>query len=387
MRLRMHPLFGATATPEPPGVKTLRIMLAVSSMVAGGAERVAATLVNHWSANGHKVALITVASTDLDFYPLDQRVTRIALDLNRSSRNWRDFVVDNFKRVRKLRSAIRDCKPQVILSFLDTTNVRILLASIGTGIPVIVSERTDPTQSSLGRTVKFLRRLLYKRARAVVVQTPGIARWASSFVRSEAIHVIPNPISQRFRKGDQLEPKRDGHHVIAIGRLEAVKGFDMLLRAFAQSAQQHPGWTLKIIGDGSEREQLRDLAAALQIGDRVSWERAVKEPEKELHRSDLFVLSSRYEGFPNVLLEAMACGLPVVSFDCPSGPREIIHDGEDGLLVPANEIGALAAAMSRLMGSEDERKRLGERAAHVVERFGLAKVADMWTNVFEQALR
>src|SRR4029077_10492343 len=159
----------------------MRIMLAISNMGAGGAERVAATLVNHWSANGYKVALITNALSDLDFYPLDQRVTRICLDLSHSTTTWCDFVVINFKRIRKLRSAICDFKPEVILSFLDTTNVRMLLASIGTGIPVIVSERTDPTQSSLGRSVKLLRRLLYKRASAVVVLTPGIARWAKSF--------------------------------------------------------------------------------------------------------------------------------------------------------------------------------------------------------------
>ena len=365
----------------------MRIMLAISSMTAGGGERVAATLSNHWIANGHEVALLTVASSDLDFYPLDQRVTRIALDLNRSSRNWRDFVVYNFKRVRKLRLAIHDFKPEVIVSLLDTTNVRMLLASIGTGVPVIVQEQIDPTQHPLGRTVRFLRRLLYKRASAVVVLTPGIARWARRFVRAEAIHVIPNLVSEQFCKSGKVESGRNGYRVIAIGRLEAQKGFDLLLRAFAQSAQEHPGWTLMIIGDGSERDQLRVLAGALQIGDRVSWERAVKEPQEEMRRSDLFVLSSRYEGFPLVLLEAMACGLPVISFDCPSGPREIIHDGEDGLLVPPNEIDALAAAMSRLMSSEDERKRLGDRAVGIVDRFGLAKIADMWTTVFEQALR
>jgi len=365
----------------------MRIMLAVSSMVAGGAERVAATLVNHWSAIGHEVALLTVASTDLDFYSLDERVTRIALNLNRSSLNWRDFVHDNFKRLRKLRSAIRDFEPDVILSFLDTTNVRMLLASIGTGVPVIVEEHTDPTQSSLGGTVRLLRRLLYRRARAVVVLHPGIARWARDFVGSEAIHVIPNPISPQFHQNGRVERAKGGHCIIAIGRLEPVKGFDMLLRAFAEPAKQHPGWTLKIIGDGSKRDQLQALASALQIRDRVIWEGAIKEPEKELLRSDLFVLSSRYEGFPMALLEAMACGLPVVSFDCPSGPREIIHDGEDGLLVPPNEIGALATAMSRLMSSENERKRLGERAAHVVDRFGLPRIADMWAAVFEQTLR
>jgi glycosyltransferase involved in cell wall biosynthesis len=364
----------------------MRIMLAVTTMTAGGAERVAATLVNHWSANGHKVALITVASSDLDFYALDQRVTRIALDLSHGTKTWREFVTVNFKRIRKVRSAVRDFKPDVILSFLDTTNVRMLLASIGTGIPVIVEEHIDPTQNPVGRTVKLLRHVLYKRAAAVVVLTPGIAQWASSFVKKEAIRVIPNPISQQFCKNGKLEPEKDGHRVIAIGRLEEQKGFDMLLKAFAQCAQEHPGWTLKIIGDGSEREQLRALAAALQIGDRVAWERAVKEPERELHRSDLFVLSSRYEGLPMVLLEAMACGLPVVSFDCPSGPREIIHDGEDGLLVPPNEIGALARAMSRLMSREDERKRLGESATRVVERFGLDKVTEIWSKLFEQVV-
>jgi GalNAc-alpha-(1->4)-GalNAc-alpha-(1->3)-diNAcBac-PP-undecaprenol alpha-1,4-N-acetyl-D-galactosaminyltransferase len=364
----------------------MRIMLAVSSMEAGGAERVAATLVNHWSTNGDEVALITVASSDLDFYPLDERVTRIALDLSHSSRGWRDFVIDNFKRIRKLRSAICDFKPQVIVSFLDTTNVRMLLASIGTGVPLIVEEHTDPTQHSLGRIVKLLRRLLYKRASAVVVLTPGIAKWASSFIKKEAIHVIPNPIGQQFCQNGKPEPERDGHRVIAIGRLEEQKGFDMLLKAFAQCTQQHHGWTLKIIGDGSERERLQELAAALHIRDRVFWDRAVKQPEKELHRSDLFVLSSRYEGLPMVLLEAMACSLPVVSFDCPSGPGEIIHDGEDGLLVRPNDVDALAQAMSRLMSNEHERKRLGERAAHVVERFGLARVAEMWGMLFEQAV-
>lgn len=356
-------------------------------MVAGGAERVAATLVNHWSANGHEIALITVASSDIDFYAVDQRVTRIALGLNHGSKSWSDFVFANLKRIKMLRSAIRKFTPDVILSFMDTTNVRILLASIGVGIPVIVEEHIDPTQHSLGRLVRLLRRLLYKRAAAVVVLTPRIAQWARGFVKSEVVHVIPNPISEQFFKGDKREAQKDSRRVIAIGRLEPQKGFDMLLRAFAQNAQEHPTWNLMIIGDGGERDRLRARAAALRITDRVHWKREVKEPERELRDSDLFVLSSRYEGFPMVLVEAMACGLAVVSFDCPSGPREIIDDGKDGLLVPANDVYSLAQAMSRLMAAADERKRLGACAARNVERFGVCRVADMWNTVFEQAIR
>jgi GalNAc-alpha-(1->4)-GalNAc-alpha-(1->3)-diNAcBac-PP-undecaprenol alpha-1,4-N-acetyl-D-galactosaminyltransferase len=365
----------------------MRIMLAVSSMGAGGAERVAATLVNHWSATGHVVALVTVASSDLDFYPLDRRVARIDLDLLRNSRNWRDFLLVNFERLRRLRSAIREFSPEVIVSFLDATNVRMLLASIGTGVPVIVEEHIDPRQRPLGGIVKFLRHLLYKRAAAVVVLTPGIAQWASGFVKQEAIHVIPNPIDGQFCKNGKLEPHSDRRQVIAIGRLERQKGFDMLLKAFAGCAEEHPGWTLKIIGDGSEREQLEALARTLQISDRVDWQRVAKEPERNLRCSDFFVLSSRYEGLPMVLLEAMACGLPVVSFDCPSGPREIIQDGENGLLVAANETDALAQAMSRLMSNDNERKRLAQNATRIVERFGLGKIAEMWSTLFEQVVR
>jgi GalNAc-alpha-(1->4)-GalNAc-alpha-(1->3)-diNAcBac-PP-undecaprenol alpha-1,4-N-acetyl-D-galactosaminyltransferase len=206
-------------------------------------------------------------------------------------------------------------------------------------------------------------------------------------LKKEAIRVIPNPIGEQFRKNGKLEARKEGHRAIAIGRLEAQKGFDMLLKAFAQCAPEHPSWNLKIIGDGSEREHLQVLARSLQISDRVEWQPMAREPEKELHCSDLFVLSSRYEGLPMVLLEAMACGLPVVSFDCPSGPGDVIRDGEDGLLVPPNEIAALARAMSRLMTAEDERKRLGERAARVVERFGVPRITEMWTALFDQVLK
>jgi hypothetical protein len=111
----------------------MRIMLAITTMTAGGAERVAATLVNYWTAEGHQVALVTVASTNRDFYPLDYRVTRFALDLSHPTNTWRDFVMVNLNRITKLRSAIRKFKPDIILSFIDTTNVRVLLASIGTG--------------------------------------------------------------------------------------------------------------------------------------------------------------------------------------------------------------------------------------------------------------
>jgi glycosyltransferase involved in cell wall biosynthesis len=229
--------------------------------------------------------------------------------------------------------------------------------------------------------------VLYPSARAVVVQTAGISQWAQRIVRKEAIYVIPNPISEQFLGSHESNGTSSYHTVVAIGRMEPQKGFDRLLTAFAKCARRHPEWTLRIVGEGTERPQLHALAVKLKLESRIRFDTVTKEPEKVLRDSDLFVLSSRYEGFPMVLLEAMACGLPVISFDCPTGPREMIRDGIDGVLVPPDDVEALAKAMDGLMGAQQERQRLAARAVEVSERFGLSRVMAMWSEVLGKAAR
>jgi GalNAc-alpha-(1->4)-GalNAc-alpha-(1->3)-diNAcBac-PP-undecaprenol alpha-1,4-N-acetyl-D-galactosaminyltransferase len=363
----------------------MKTMFVVYSMMAGGAERVAATLVNHWVNAGDELSLVTITSSDTDFYQLDGRIKRVALDLGRASRTWRESVANNFRIITRLREVMHEVQPDVLLSFLDLVNLRVLLAAFGTGMPVVVGERVDPTQHQIGKIARALRWLLYRRASAVVVQTPGIAQWASRIVARRAIHVIPNPINDQF-----LEPSATisapQHKIVGMGRLESQKGFDLLLCAFAQCITAHPDWTLDIFGEGSERDRLKALAYDLGIADRVTLPGTIKDPERVLRQADIFILSSRYEGFPNALLEAMACGLAVISFDCRSGPREMIQHGVNGLLVPPNDVEALAKAMAHLMGNEDQRKRLGERAVAITEEFSLARVNQMWRSVFDRAI-
>jgi GalNAc-alpha-(1->4)-GalNAc-alpha-(1->3)-diNAcBac-PP-undecaprenol alpha-1,4-N-acetyl-D-galactosaminyltransferase len=360
----------------------MKIMFVLYALVPGGAERVAATLINHWVNTGDELSVVTIASTDTDFYELDSRVKRVALNLARASRNWRDFILNNFQLVMRLRDVIRFVNPDVVLSFIELVNLRVLLAALGTGMPVVVEEHIDPTQHSIGKIAGILRGLLYRRARAVVVLTPGISEWASRIVPREAIHVIPNPIGDQFLKPCPTISEH-ARKLVGMGRLESQKGFDLLLRAFAQCTTIHSDWTLDIFGEGSERARLQTLADHLGIADRVRLPGVIKDPERVLRQSDFFVLSSRYEGFPMVLLEAMSCGLPVVSFDCHSGPREMIQNGVNGLLVPPNDVDALAKAMAHLMGNEHERKRLGEQATAVAEKFSLAKVTQMWRSLLE----
>lgn len=165
---------------------------------------------------------------------------------------------------------------------------------------------------------------------------------------------------------------------MAMGRLSREKGFDLLLQAFERLAPRHPDWDLTIWGEGALKEQLIQQRDDLELTDRVSIPGSTRTPREQLAASDIFVLSSRYEGFPNALCEAMASGLPVVSFDCTFGPGTIIRNNVDGLLVPTGDVDALVAALDRLMSDEALRDQFGAEAVSIVERYSLANVAAQW---------
>jgi glycosyltransferase involved in cell wall biosynthesis len=255
---------------------------------------------------------------------------------------------------------------------------------MGTGIPVVVSERIDPSQHPIPWPWRLLRRLTYPRARAIVLQTRAAASyfpasWAGRIV------VVPNPVPATSAPGPGGVRPRDGRRlIVGMGRLERQKGFDLMIRAFAAIAGERPDWDATILGDGPERGALAAAIAGAGMTERIALPGRESDAMGVLRRADLFVLSSRYEGFPNALCEAMACGLPVVAFDCRSGPAEIVRDGVDGLLVPAGDVGALASAMSKLTGDPERRRAMGARATEVSERFSIDGVAALWESVLER---
>jgi GalNAc-alpha-(1->4)-GalNAc-alpha-(1->3)-diNAcBac-PP-undecaprenol alpha-1,4-N-acetyl-D-galactosaminyltransferase len=168
--------------------------------------------------------------------------------------------------------------------------------------------------------------------------------------------------------------------------LSHQKGFDLLIEAFARLTPKYPGWELRIIGEGTDRAALERLATERGVALRVRFCGWLNDPQPVLAGSELFVLSSRWEGFPNALLEAMACGVPAVSFDCDSGPSEIIRDRVDGLLVPPDDVSALASALDHLMDDAALRREMGDRAREVVTRFSCARFFAQWDNVVRGVL-
>ena len=365
----------------------MRITLVISNLDTGGAERVLSFMANYWAMHDQDVTLITIGSEEADCYALSPHIKRIGMNLEVSSKSLTEAIWHNVKRLRRLRSEICASRPHVVISFIDVTNVLTLLASTGLHVPVIVSERTDPYRHAIGFAWNALRYVVYRRADVVVMQSHRLRGWGRRFVRDKAVYVIPNPVEMPSSFSHRtVTPRGTGRSIAAMGRLTRAKGYDLLLRAFAKCADKHSTWSLVILGEGEERATLEAIVEELGLKDHVNLPGCLRDPSPILRGADLFVMSSHYEGSSNALLEAMACGLAVISTDTGS-VREIIRDGTNGILVPPNDVEALALAMDRLMGNSEERERFGALAMDVLNRFGVERVMKMWDDLLTDRCR
>lgn len=366
----------------------MKLTLVISSLERGGAERIMSVLAGAWMERGHQVTLITFDDAEGPAYPLHRGVKLKCLRVpNELATNFFSALFRNMRRVQLLRRMIRQSQPDIVISFLDFPNVITLLATRGLGIPVVVSERANPQYDELKPVWKRLRLSLYPRAGALVCQTSAIVAQLQQKMNVRG-YAIPNPIELPvpLMPAGLSNTNKSSRTVIAMGRLVPQKGFDLLLEAFSRIAGRHPAWSIKVLGKGPLQSQLEAQAESLGLKSRVNFAGAVSDPFPILQAADLFVFSSRFEGFGNALTEAMACGLPVISFDCPAGPADIIRHGIDGILVSPDDVAGLAGAMDRLMGDSAERERLARRAPEVLTRFSLESVLAMWETLFDDVL-
>jgi len=354
----------------------MRICGVIASLGAGGAERVMTELCAGWHQRGHDVTLLTLSSGIDDFYTVPPGVRRVPLSLASVSVNAMEAIRANVTRLQRVRSALRDAHPDVVVSFTDQTNILVLLAAQNLGIPVVVSERIDPRRHTTGAAWRALRRATYRHAAAIVVQTERVRSWAERFVPAALVHVIPNP--QRAAQVATLPAGARAARIIAMGRLVPQKGFDRLIRAFAAVAADAPAWRLDIYGEGPDREMLEQLVSTHYLAHVVSLPGRTSQGDVALATSSVFVLSSRYEGFPNVLLEAMTHGCACIASDCDSGPAELLEDRQSGILVPVDDVPALAEALRKVMADRDLRTSLGAAAQLASSRFSPNRVLDHW---------
>ncbi|EKS70705.1 MULTISPECIES: glycosyltransferase family 4 protein [Caballeronia] len=363
----------------------MKIMLVVSSMGSGGAERVAASLVNAWAQRGDTVTLvITYSGRGACFYPLAPNVRCVFLaDRVKAGARMLQYPA----RFRALRALIRESAPDVVVSFLSNVNITTILATRGLGIPVIASEHIDPSADGRSQLMSQMCRFVYPSADLLTLLTDNMeASFRKMVPRVKRIEVVPNPLPDELLllQPETIE-KSARKRLVAVGRLNTQKQFDLLIDVFATLAPEFPDWDLWIWGEGPERAVLEAQVAQLKMNERVLMPGKTTTPWEEMARSDAFVLSSRYEGLPMAMLEGMALGLATVAFDCKSGPRELTRDGQDGLLVPAGDKAALIDALRRVMSDEALRAELGRKAAASVrQRYSSPAILRQWDAIFAQ---
>ena len=359
----------------------MRISFILPTRGPGGAERVASLLCNYWAEQGHAVDLITFEPEGEEgSYALDKRVSLRRIDaLNPGGELAR--IGTNLRRLSRLRAALKAFAPDVVVAFTTEANIVALLATRGLRVPVVISERNQPERPGLGRFTPLVRRRIYPLASALVVQTEAIACWARARFHVP-VHVLPNPV--RLSSWQALaQAHADAAEIVAAGRLVRQKGFDILIGAFAEVAASHPTWTLTIYGEGPERAALEAQSQALDLNSRVSFPGVTQDMPGALAKAGLFVLASRYEGYPNVLLEALATGCPVVATDCPGATAEILKNGRYGLLVPQEDQNALAVALARSISEPVLRAGLAAQAREAVSGLDVDIVGRRWLALFD----
>ncbi|HKT77779.1 MAG TPA: glycosyltransferase family 4 protein [Sphingobium sp.] len=350
---------------------------------AGGSEHIVSLLCNHFSRSGWTVTLFAFEEPgSAPYYPHDAAVSVVQLGQAAGPVTTRRSVLAVRDRIVALRGALDRARPDLVVSFLTRTNVISILAARPLGIPVIVSERNNPVQQRPGAIWSALRRFAYARAQGLVTMTHGaMSQFPPAPGRRQ--WVIPNPTYAPV----EVDPDRPcGRRVAAVGRLVPQKGFDLLLNAFARVADRVPDWSLLIWGEGPERARLEAQRDALGLHERVVMPGVTREHGAWLHDADIFVLSSRFEGWGIVVGEAMAAGVPTISFDCCFGPGEMIADGTSGLLVPDGDVPALGEAIAALCADAALRRHLSEGARVGAQCFQIDRILLQWEDALSEAL-
>ena len=364
--------------------------------MAGGVERVLTLKANYMAdVLGYDITVILTEGKDKPlFYPLSDKIKVINLDVDfealwTCSFTKKIFVYMQKQRIfkKRLTEKLMCLKPDITVSLLRREINFINDIKDGSRkIGELHVNRTNYRNFEAGDT-NFIKQLfakywmhslishLKRLDRFVVLTEEDKASWTEL----SNVEVIPDPLAFDIDQVSPLTNKR----IIAVGRYVYQKGFDLLLHAWKKIEQQHPDWELAIYGMG-DRTPYEQLIDELQIErNRCHLNGSTSDIKTEYLNSSLFVFSSRFEGFGMVLIEAMACGLPVVSFDCPCGPKDIVRHNEDGLLVPSGNIDSLANALHQMLSDDNFRRQMGKTAVKNVQRYQLNVVCQHWQRLFE----
>jgi len=398
------------------------IAMYIGSLNKGGAERVMVNLAEYFFGRGYHVTLITTYLADDEYevphgnWSLTEKdgfiktevlnpddelkyvylkkendgIDRVFTALMPDERGGR---LANFKRrISKLRNTFKEINSDIILSFLGKNNVMAINAARGLGIPVVVSVRSNPSREYGSKGLNLSMNMLFPKAAGVVVQTTGAKEYFKDSIQKKC-RILPNSIHPDFINKEIVPFENRTKTIVSVGRLDDNKNQILLIKAFAKIADKHSDYRLVIYGDGPSKNKFMDEAKSLGLLDKnIFFMGNVSGVADKIKESEIFVLSSKQEGMPNALIEAMALGLCCISTDCPcGGPKDLINTKENGILIPMGSddamVESLSNALSEVIADRELSKKMSEAAVSVRQEYSPDRINLMWEEYFEELMR
>jgi GalNAc-alpha-(1->4)-GalNAc-alpha-(1->3)-diNAcBac-PP-undecaprenol alpha-1,4-N-acetyl-D-galactosaminyltransferase len=338
----------------------------------GGQERALTSLANYFAGNGYQISIINLFKTE-QFYPLE---SNIEIMWPKAERRKHHRLVYAFRISFYLRRTIKTVKPDILLSYGEWFNPFVILSTRLLSIPLYVLDRMGP-EMKLDFLIETSKKAFYRFATGIITQTNTAAKIVGEKTGAKNIAVISNPVNN-VNVDTSIKKKQ----IVTVGRLSKEKGHVVLIRAFSKLIKMD--WTLHIVGDGPERSNLEEESSSLGISERVRFYGFKKDFANILGESEIFVLPSFYEGFPNALIEAMSVPLACISSDCVAGPKDIIEEGVNGLLVQPGNVDALTSSLNQLIENPELRKKLAYEAYKVRENLAFDKIAQQYLDFIFQ---
>ena len=353
-----------------------RIAFVISALYKGGAERVASILANKWTEKGYEVAFFITSPLTKNRYPIDERIKVVDITVGVKFKFLPSFKVNS------LVAALEEYQPDVITSFLTTPNYYASCAAKRLKVPFICSERSDPSRTT-NLIYKMMRKSTFNNADHIVFQGEYARDFFPKAIKKKS-SIINNPCVVSETKNPRKEKV-----IISAGRLEQLKGFDVLIKAFSRIKDLYPDYKLRIFGEGSERKNLQSLIEQMNLNERVELLPFTDKIHLEMKRSSLYVLSSRYEGMPNTLCESLLLGLPCVATNCPIGLSPIlVENNVNGLICETDNSSDLALAMSYIITSLKRFEKAAlDKVPYYSDLLSPDKISEQWLALMKNAIK
>lgn len=331
-----------------------RILFIIPFLYGGGAERVTSILTSELARLDQDVHLLLFYRVKNEYF-VDEKVIIHTLKENKQDYDCLSF----FSKIRRLRKAIKNISPDIVIPFITHVGIMTTVATIGLKCSVIETIRSEPKSDTRNVIIKILRNLSILLSKRCIVQNERQKYYFPKWMHKKFI-VLPNPVSNDLIQVSRVFKRNEINTIIAVGRLEVSKNYPLLIKAFSKI--EEPIIKLNIFGEGTLKRELQNMIDRLALDDRVKLCGRTSNIKEQLLKSDLYVLSSNYEGMPNALMEAMAVGLPCITTNCPTGPNELIDNYVNGILVPVDDEEKLINAINYMIKNPEYAFSMGLKA-------------------------